>query len=173
VDATCYTAEPAIMFIRSHFPLDQFFVSLISTPQFFSSFPSFLPFFLTVTPGCFIAFLCSINDRRFLSVYWAEIGNFNDNDSSEDWCCVVSCKYSILKTSGAQVPGARSHGRLNFVQWRLMLVVSVVGSNFMSPLSCSEVWCESQTFGKTLTIVACKTGRWRRGTAVAVGLIAV
>jgi hypothetical protein len=63
-----------------------------------------------VTPGYFIAFLLSINDRRFLLVYWADIGNFNDNDSSEDWSFVVPCKFSILKTRGAQVPGGRSHG---------------------------------------------------------------
>jgi hypothetical protein len=115
------SAEPAILFIRSHCPLEPFYVSLVSMPQLFSSFPSFLTCFLTVTPGYFIAFLCSINDGRFLSVYWAEIGNFNDNDSSENWCCVISCKFTVLKTRGAQVPGARSHGRLNFVQWHLIL----------------------------------------------------
>ena len=79
--------------------------------------PSFT-FFLIVTPGDFI-FLFSFKDRRPLSACWAEIFNFND-DSSEDWCCVVSCTFSVLKTRGAQVPGARSHWRLNFVQWHLM-----------------------------------------------------
>jgi hypothetical protein len=175
MDATWYAAEPAIPFIRSHFPLEPFCVSLVSTPQLFTSFPSFLPsyFSLQWPPGIVLFFLCSVNDRRFLSVYWAEIGNFNDVDWSEGCCCVVSCKVGILKTRGAQVPGARSYGRLNCVQWRLMLVGSVVGSNLMSPLSCREVWCESETFGKTLTLVECKTGRWHRGTVVAVGLKAV
>jgi hypothetical protein len=53
-----------------------------------------------------------------------------------------------------------------------MLVGSVVGSNFISHLSWREVWRESQTFGKTLTLVECKTGMWHRGTVVAVGLMA-
>ena len=148
------------MFICSHFPLEPFYVSLVSTPQLFNSFPSFT-FFRTVTPGYFIAFLCSINERRFLSVYWAEIDNFNDNELSEDRFGVVSCILSILKTRGTQVPGARSNGRLNFVQWHLWLVGSVFVSNFMPPLTCREVWCEPQTFSKILTLVECKTGRWR------------
>ena len=145
MDATWYTAEPAILFMRSHFPLEPFYFSLVSTPQLFSSFLPSFTFFLTATPPpvFYRFFLCSINDRRFLSVYWAEISNFNDNDATEDWCCVVSCKFSILKTRGAQVPGAGSHGRLDFVQWHLMLVGSVVGSNFIS----REVWCEFQIFG--------------------------
>jgi hypothetical protein len=137
--------------IRSPRVLYKRLLPVASAFQFVSFFPYIFPY---SDPRAFIAFLCSINDRRFLSVYWAENGNFNDNDSSEDWCCVVSCKFNILDTRGEQIAGARYDGRLNFVQWYLMLVGSVVGHNFVSPLSCREVWCESQTFGKTL--ILCK-----------------
>jgi hypothetical protein len=99
VDATWHTAAPAVPYsLRAVLCLHY-----ISAAAF--QFISFLHVFPYSDLRVFIAFLCSINGRRFPSVYWTEIGNFNDNESSEDWCGVVSCKLSILKTRGAQVTG--------------------------------------------------------------------
>jgi hypothetical protein len=93
MDGTWYTATPAILLIRSHISLAILCLRCYYRAAF--QFLSFLHIFSYGEPREFIAFLCSINDRRFLSVYWTEIGNFNDNESSADWCGVVSWKLTL------------------------------------------------------------------------------
>jgi hypothetical protein len=52
----------------------------------------------------------------------------------------VSAFYPVGSISSTQILGARSPGRLNFVQWHLMFVVLQYGTSLLSLLWCLEFW---------------------------------
>jgi len=47
----------------------------------------------------------------------------------------------VLYSRGAQILGARSPERLNFLRWRLTFVSSQHGTNVLSPFWCLEIVC--------------------------------
>ena len=54
--------------------------------------------------------------------------------------CTVSAFCPVGSISSTQIPGARSPGRLNFVQWHLMFVVLQYGTSLTSLFWCLEFW---------------------------------